>query len=96
MGVSQTFSSIQDNQVALAGVRRVAHGQRSLALTLSRKRVAMGLDRTLSSILTTMWRWRVLEASSRRTFAGAHVVQGEGGYGVNRPLSSIQTTMWYW
>jgi hypothetical protein len=50
MGVSQTFSSIQDNQVALAGVRRVAHGQRSLVLTLSRETVAMGFDQTFSSI----------------------------------------------
>jgi hypothetical protein len=28
--------------------------------------------------------YEVLEDSSRTTFAGAHVVQGEGGYGVNR------------
>jgi hypothetical protein len=41
----------------------------------------MGVNRTLSSIQTTMWRWRVLEGSSRTTFAGAHVVQGDGGYG---------------
>ena len=60
----------------------MAHGQRSLALTLSRERVAMGVNRTLSSIQTTMWRWRVLEDRSRTTFASAHVVQGEGGYGV--------------
>src|ERR1035441_3492034 len=38
----------------------------------------------------------VLEGSSRTTFAGAHVVQGEGGYGVDRIFSSIQTTMWRW
>src|ERR1017187_10076374 len=41
----------------------------------------MGVDRTLSSIQTTMRRWRVLESRSRTTFASAHVVQGEGGYG---------------
>ena len=41
----------------------------------------MGFDQTFSSIQTTRWRWRVLEGSSRPTFAGAHVVQGEGGYG---------------
>ena len=56
----------------------------------------MGFDRTLSSIQTTMWRWRVLEGGSRTTFAGAHVVQGEGGYGFDRTLTSIQTTMWRW
>ena|ERR1039457_2814493 len=33
-----------DHQVALAGVRRIAHGQRSLALALSRERAAMGFD----------------------------------------------------
>ena len=38
----------------------------------------------------------VLAGSSRTTFAGAHVVQGEGGYGVTQTLSSIQTTMWCW
>jgi hypothetical protein len=42
----------------------------------------MGVNRTLSSIQTTMWRWRVLEGGSRTTFAATHVVQGEGGYEV--------------
>ena|ERR1035437_6754762 len=37
-----------------------------------------------------MWRWRVLEGSSRPTFAGAHVVQGEGGYG-GQPDSFLDT-----
>ena len=42
MGLSRLFLDT-DNHVALAGVRRVAHGQRSLVLTLSRERVAMGV-----------------------------------------------------
>ena len=55
----------------------------------------MGVNRTLTSIQTTMWRSRVLEGDSRTTFASAHVVQGEGGYGgLNRTLTSIQITMW--
>ena len=56
----------------------------------------MGVNRTLTSIQTTMWRWRVLEDRSRTTLAGAHVVQGEGGYGVNRTFTSIQTIMCRW
>src|SRR5674476_794536 len=65
-----------DNNVALASVGG--------SLTLSRERAAMRFDRTLTSIQTAMWRWRVLEGRSRTTLASAHVVQGEGGYGVNR------------
>jgi hypothetical protein len=42
------------------GCYRIAHGQRSLVLTLSRERWLWGLT-DFSSIQTTMWRWRVLE-----------------------------------
>src|ERR1035437_236153 len=57
---------------------------------LSRERVAMGVNRTPTSIQAAMWRWRVLEGRSRTTLAGALVVLGEGGYG-GQPDSFLDT-----
>src|ERR1017187_9164733 len=80
--LESTGGSIFPSAEALAGVRGKLTDNVRWRSRCPGRGWLWGLTRPFPRYKTTMWRWRVLEESSRTTFAGAHVVQGEGGYGV--------------